>query len=482
MRKLKNICIHRGNKAFSIVLYTILLLLAASCKKDSLQPAAGIHPNNEGVEFVVQLPGLTKVVTTYSLTDLEENAVQTVDILAFKVNNKGAANETETFAYRVEATDLKTPAATTPANKSFRATLQKDSKVYYRFVVLANVRKQLNAISITANENKNSVMAKMVIEKTGQWNTTSASDYDLFPMWGESAQQIVNENTTQISSIKLLRSLARVDVFLSGTAWSNFVITSISTINSRSNGLVAPSSVNYNATSGTVTAESIPAAAKYNAAAVTYPVSAPGRSFQQQIYVFESSKSSLLRNQTTSTELIIAGKYNGSSTITYYKIAFLDASGKALPLLRNFKYSVNINKVSAAGYPTFETASSNVPVNMEVTTATWEDSGMNVMATDGQYILALSNDQLEIGGAAGQTVNFTVYSDYPYGWHLVNQSNWLRVTSVQNGSRYTLTVTAASSNIGASGSRTGTLSMRTGQAGNVGRMTRTITVTQRNTQ
>lgn len=483
MRINQKILIKTVTKTFFMMFYAILLLFVTSCKKDIFQPEAIANDDNRGVEFVVQLPGLTNVITTYSITDLEENALQTIDILAFKVNNKGTVNETETFGYKVEGTNLTTPATSTPANKSFRAHLQKDSKVYYRFVVLANVRTKLNSISIAANESKASVLEKMVIEKTGQWNAASSSNYDAFPMWGETEQQIVNDNTTQISSIKLLRSLARIDVFLSGTAWSNFVITSINVINSRSTGLLAPSNANYNATTGTVTAESVLSPANFNTGALTYTVPSPGRSFQQQIYVFESTKSSLAGSQTASTELIIAGRYNGSSTITYYKVAFLDASGNALPLLRNFKYSVNINKVGGAGYTTSDLALRNIPVNMEVVTVPWDDSGMNIMATDGQYILALSSDKIEIGGALGQTTAFTVYTDYPEGWYAKSLQNWLSVSTVKSGNRYIVTVTAqVISNVGASGPRIGSIFLSTGNENETGRITRTITVTQRNTR
>lgn len=458
------------------------LLLVTSCKKDYIQYEKVENTNQNGVEFTVQLPGLINKVTTYSITDREENAVQTIDILAFKINNRGLATETETFAYKVAGTGISTPAESNQSNKSFRANLVKDNAGYYRFVVLANVRAQLDAITMATDESKTSLLARLAFEKTGQWNATAASNYDALPMWGESGQQRVDGSTTQIGRIALLRSLARIDVNLSGTALSNFVITSVSVINSRAKGLMAPLADRYNSTSGTVTSPSLFATDKFNTGPLTYPVASPGRSLQQQIYVFESPASTLSASQTNSTELVIAGRYNGSETETYYRIAFLDASGKALPLLRNYKYSININTVGGVGYPTLDIASRNLPANMAVTTVPWDDSGMNVIATDGQYILALSTDRFEVSGAIGNTMELILYTDYPFLWRVTSDSDWLGVLYKKSGDRYIITfITQVSSNIGAAGSRTASVTVSTGGGADKGRITKTVTVTQRNT-
>jgi len=470
-----------GRKVRLALIYSGVLLFVCSCRKDNLQPDFKTDTNGDEVEFTVQMPGLSNVVSTYAITDKEENELQAVDVLAFIVNNKGLANETETFAFRSSGYSISTPNAAIPGTKSFKVSLHKDAANYYRFVVLGNVKNQLDAISLTVGEEKSVMMSKLIYEKNGPWYAESATAYNSFPMWGESSQMIVLDNTGSIG-VSLLRSLARIDVSLSGAALSNFVITSVSVMNSRSTGLIAPLAANYKAASGTVTAESLPAVIKYNSDMLTYAVPSPGTSLKQQIYVFESAKSALTINQKSSTELVIGGKYNGSSTITYYKIAFMDAAGNALPVLRNYKYSVNISKVTAAGFPSAFVAGYNIPSSMEVTTIPWDDGGFNFVTTDGQYILAYATDQLEIGGEIGQTVDLAAYTDYPWGFFAESNVDWLDVVEVLRDTKYFFTITAkTSSNIGASGSRTGIITLRTGKSGNnIGRLSRTITVTQRN--
>ena len=405
---------------FLTLFYIGILLCICSCKKDQLLPNTPPTVVDGAVEFNVQLPGLHKVISTYSITDKEENNIQSIDVLAFMVNNRGLANESETFAFRTTGYSISTPNAADPSRKRFKIRLEKDTVNRYRFVVLANVRRMLDATTIAANETKANLMARLVYEHTG-------AIYDSAPMWGETAQLMLG-NTANAINITLLRNLARIDVNLVGTALSDFAINSISLLNSPSSGLIAPVPTNYSATASQVTAASLPPSRMFNSQFVTYNVPSPGVALTQEIYTFESPKSDLTANQTTATELIIGGRYKGSAVVTYYRIAFTDPEGNAMPLLRNYKYTVNISKVGGVGYPSMDSAAKNVPANMNVSTTTLDDSGLNIIATDGQYILALSTDQLTIGGGAKQTGTFILYTDYPDGWLAESEVSWLKIT------------------------------------------------------
>lgn len=455
-----------------------------SCRKQEELPVQTWQGNTKSVDFNVQLPGHTAAISTYAITENEENAIKMVDVLVFKVTNKGLVNESEAFAYRVAGSGISTPNAANSAGKSFKAVLKIDNDNYYRFVVLANVREQLNSLTINEGESKEAVMAKLVFRKTGQWNASSAVNYDAFPMWGETEPAVVTISTTALNSIALVRSLARIDVVLKETALSNFQISSVSLVNSYTEGLIAPLSANYNGNA--VTAESMPPAAQRNADPVTYTVASPGHSLQQEIYTFESPKSSLQANQTTGTELIIGGRYNGSTMDTYYRIAFMDALGNALPLLRNYKYSVNIISVGGAGYASINDARNNIPMNMEVELAKLNDGGLTVISTDSQYILALATDQIEVGAAAGQVIRVRVSSiGAPwYAYRDPNDAGWIGLaTEIDPASgKWSLLIYINSSNLGASGSRTGKITVRLGDANTIiGRLNKTITVTQCNT-
>lgn len=62
-------------------------------------------------------------------------------------------------------------------------------------------------------------------------------------------------------------------------------------------------------------------------------------------FVFERVRT----NQANRPYIIIKGKFNGSSTSTYYRLDFTDKDGNYIPIFRNFKYDININSVAKAG-------------------------------------------------------------------------------------------------------------------------------------
>jgi hypothetical protein len=467
------------------LVFTVCCMGVLSCNKPELLPEQAWKGNTKSVDFNVQLPGHTEAIHTYAITENEENAIKTVDVLAFKVINKGLAYESETFAYRVAGAGISTPDAANSAGKSFKAGLKIDNDNYYRFVVLANVREQLSGVTINEGERKEAVMGKLVFRKTGRWNASSVASYDAFPMWGETEPAVVTENTAALNNIALVRTLARIDVVLKETALLNFQITSVSLVNSYTEGLIAPLSANYNGNA--VTAESMPKATQRNTDPVTYTVPSPGHSLQQEIYTFESPKSSLQANQATATELIIGGRYNGSTVDTYYRIAFMDASGNALPLLRNYKYTINIISVGGAGYTTIKDTRNNIPSNMEVELEKLDDGGLNIISTDGQYILALATDQIEVGTADGQIIRVRVSSIgapwYAYGDP--NDAGWLGLATEMDpaSGKWSLLIYINSSNLEASKPRTGKITVRLGDADTIiGRLSKTITITQRNTK
>ncbi|MBC8986316.1 FimB/Mfa2 family fimbrial subunit [Pedobacter sp. N36a] len=455
-----------------------------SCRKQEPFSLNALERASKTVGFNVQLPGHNPAVNTYAINDNEENAVKMVDILAFKIVNKGLANEYETFAYSVSGTDISTPDAANTAGKSFRAALRIDNDNYYRFVVLANVHEELSKVIINEGERKEAVLTKLTFSKSGAWNASSVLSYDAFPMWGETECAVISGSTTSLNSIALVRSLARIDVVLSKTAISNFQITTVSLANSYSQGLIAP--VPYNFDGNVVRSESIPPEAQRNNGLLTYQVLSPGKSLQQEIYALESPKSSLLPNQTEGTELIIGGRYQGSDVDTYYRVAFIDGSGNALPLLRNYKYTVNITAVGGAGYASISDAQSNIPINMEVDLKQLDDGGLNVISTDGQYILALGTDQVEVGAAKGQVIRVRI-SSVGASWFAYSDpkdANWIdlnrEVDPIDGKSNLLINIIAT--NLGLSGPRTGKITVRLGDANaTIGRISKTITVTQRDT-
>lgn len=81
-------------------------------------------------------------------------------------------------------------------------------------------------------------------------------------------------------------------------------------------------------------------------------------------YTYESSAD-------CETSLLVRGKYSGSQTDTYYKVAIFDADCGTHDILRNIEYVVNITNVAGAGYSTaLEAARSDAGNNISVSTKT----------------------------------------------------------------------------------------------------------------
>ncbi|MGJ1321045.1 hypothetical protein ACR776_20965, partial [Sphingobacterium spiritivorum] len=110
-------------------MYTLTLL---SCIKEKFI----ISDNNPGANntteftFALTLPGLSQNISTYAITDNEENKISTIDVLVFLVSGS-----TETFSYRVAGRNIR---PLTANSSQFQVTLQTNENNNYRLVVIAN--------------------------------------------------------------------------------------------------------------------------------------------------------------------------------------------------------------------------------------------------------------------------------------------------------------------------------------------------------
>lgn len=87
-------------------------------------------------------------------------------------------------------------------------------------------------------------------------------------------------------------------------------------------------------------------------------------------FVFERTGT----NAANRPYIIVKGKYNGSSTSTFYRLDFTDKDGNYIPIFRNFKYSITINKVPKAGVADpAEAQPSNANVSAMLSTASLTD-------------------------------------------------------------------------------------------------------------
>lgn len=410
-------------------IYTATLI---SCIKektiiDDTPPDSG---NTTEVTFAVSMPGLSQNISTYAISDNEENKVSTVDVLVFEVVN---AN-TENFVYRMRGRNIR---PLTANSIQFQVTMQTHATKLYRFVVIANARTEVDAINYPTSGTdalKASILSKLIFSNTGIWNTSSPTDYKVFPMWGESPNPYtVNTNLGTIS-LNLLRSLARVDVNVEPTLAPIFRMTSISVYNSNANGRIAPEASKYNVGEKKVTAPSIPSSLQTNSTPLVYNISNPLKS-EQEIYLFEKTASSSA-GVSGALSLIIGGHYKGSSTETYYKLEFLSSAATPVPLavLRNHKYAFKIREVSGEGYLTKEAALSGKPSNIQGSVVTLNLGDMPVIYFDEHYYLAMETDLVNYPTNQAKGQFYKIKTDFPGGWTWTSdQPSWLSMNPYNNG-------------------------------------------------
>ena len=147
------------------------------------------------------------------------------------------------------------------------------------------------------------MLAAIAKVQTTKWNAFSSTNFNPLPMWGESAiVNTIDANTANLN-FSMLRSLAAIDVVLSGAALDNFLITAVSLYNSSDRGLIAPVAGNYDAPNKRVTQPSLLSAAK-KLSVQDYQLSSAANQFKQEIYLFETAAASAI-GDAAATGLVI---------------------------------------------------------------------------------------------------------------------------------------------------------------------------------
>ena len=171
-----------------------------------------------------------------------------------------------------------------------------------------------------------------------------------------------NSLNAQLQKIPMIRNYAKIKI---DTVVGSFTLTGYAVIDAPTSGTVVP----YNLSSGSF--QPFDASTDYNALKtaryssfmpegvsfafnaeddlenLVWAVPAQDGTLPAGVYTYESSPS-----EKNETALLIRGKYDGSPTDTYYKVALYDAANGTYDILRNIEYTVNITNVVGAGYGT----------------------------------------------------------------------------------------------------------------------------------
>ena len=226
--------------------------------------------------------------------------------------------------------------------------------------------------------------------------------------------------THKMALIPLVRNFAKLTVVADDASTSNFTIDSFAVVNVPDKGSVAP----YNAATGdfmmnyedyptldalsAVYAGNMPSATRIDKsypseadfAARTNGVVAAGGA----VYMYERPVPT-----ADATVLIVKGTYTDPKTNTdhtgYYKIDMMDG-GAYLPILRNFRYQINIQKVNRNGKNTVIAAingAGSADISADISTA----SQVNLSDGNSAISVEYTEKTLPIGGTYTLGVSFT---------------------------------------------------------------------------
>ncbi len=451
-------------KSFMIAKLFVLSILVSSCLTEDR-----IDIDNDGhqyITFTVSTPYTS--APTYALSENSENAVETVDVLAFRV--EGAD---EFYTYRSSGTEIQDDAQSD--KKTFKVSLRKDEDIYYRFVVIANGKDELDALSTTQNATKNQLLAHL-LSKNGsdRWNSTSDADFKAIPMWGETATTMkITDATTRISGVTLLRSLVSIDVAILGSTVQNkFKLNEVYLYNRKTRGRIVPIHSHFDANDIKVTAASIPTDNSSDPLTIwdglRYTTSDP-TGLRKTIYTYEAPGVTK-DDDLNATCVVIGGLYN--STQTYYRLDFIDKENDGSfkgyrDLLRNHRYTFNVTDVTEDGYATADEAFFGKKVGITVDVEAWNMSDMAEVVVDEEYYLRVSKGSFDVVASTYQGT-VTVQTDHPGGWNVsvTAADSWITISN-KTATYFNFTL----ANLPA-GERTGTITIE------VGNLKKTIKVKQ----
>ncbi|MDR2468927.1 MAG: FimB/Mfa2 family fimbrial subunit [Tannerella sp.] len=381
------------------------------------------------ITLAIAVPSSSRPYTR-ALSDFEENTIQTLDVLAFRVEGSK-----EYFDYYTEGRRL-SGGDQGAGNQRFIVKV-KGLTTPQRFVLIANAHAEVEnlaaALQWGGTAEKESALAQLLFTNPAadhKWNSASATSFTPFPMWGESSLTTITNSTSSIGTIRMMRMVAKMDVQLAASdpvadidARENFSLSAVLLYNTKSVGRIVPDTdpVSYDAVNVTALKASMPDAPGNHTGPLIYDsMTAVDTALLNVIYTLEAQAVTGNNYAHEATCLVVKGIYQNDTQPSYYRLDFLDGAGNYRDILRNHHYMVNIVRVKGRGYATPEEAFAARPVNMVAEILDWDDGQMGDVVFDGQYMLAVNRGEFEFTSEArtgADTDNrLLILTDYPTGW------------------------------------------------------------------
>lgn len=427
----------------------------------------------------------------------KEDEVQSVDILVFD-----ASVEPPVLLewVEVESQNIEQNLAGGSSKVDFSAPLTLSSKKVC-IAVVANC----SLSGLTKGTPKNDVLNSLIFQNSGKW-LADADNYTTIPMYGEIEVAKI-EPSVSIANIEMKRMLARIDI---QNSTSNFKIEDVYLANFNTNGYVSPEWDSNGKINLTPTAPNMPSDPGKTLGAenaIRYQVNGAA-SYIGEIYALEASAAIDAggvgedgnASRKNATCLIVMGKMieNGVAVgdSYYYRVDFtqkvtIEEGTKVeyMPLMRNYKYVVDINEVSGPGFTdkVDALASYTVMSNMKTRVISYNRNKIKDVVYNGQYMLGVSVTDVQISQFQISEYAVDVFTDVPGGWTatVTNGESWLRINDGTSGGSATMSGASNSDTqfklsmgyfdnaLGIGDTRTGTVLLKTV------RLSQEITVTQK---
>jgi hypothetical protein len=419
----------------SIVKYLLILVsiaIATSCLREPFELDDPCPCDDErNVMLKLGIPYIAPQPATRAIDGTQENTIETLDVLAFKVESG-----VETFQYWADA---KKNAGNIEGAQTQSFTAKLRIKDYpQRFVLITNARSKIETL-IAGVQNgewigtdKETMLGQLTVDLNGndRWKAINASNYTAIPMWGETTPKVITSSTTSIDgSIPILRMIAKIEVELDVSdhpaVASEFKLKSVHVYNTNTTGRIVPKPGTAYVSTGMVAQKaSLPASVTTVVGPLAYnDFAAPGLTdvaMKGAIYLFETAAKNA-GNTLDETCIVVGGYYDGDQYETYDRLDFFVQNTEThMDILRNHRYLCKITEVHGRGYPTVDDAYRAKPSNMTVNIIVWDDSSIRDIIFDGEYMLGVSENPFELTGEAHTLACddniLYVTTDYPTGF------------------------------------------------------------------
>lgn len=405
-------------------------VLFASCTDElssEVAPGGGGKGGESEVTLKLQVPGTAAGAGTRAVTDAEENEIDDLYILAFKVDKD---NGEETLDYYVAARNHTQDAAAEVS--TWTATL-KVKDYQQRFVMIANaqgtpgkVNEQIAALAAgSVGHVKAAVLAKLTdaltaAEQTAGFNATATTDHHPFTMCGQTETRLITGNGDRNLEVTMRRVVARVQVQFTGQSADETVFTaeSVSLYNYNDRARVTPDNLDNPQDTDPPTipqgAGLLPAKVDGKETVPTYAVTTEAngtKAVKNAIYLFETAQPTAgtdLEKHVKRPCLIVKGSYKKSTTeakTCYYRVdlATTAATGDItyMDVKRNHSYNVTISNVTGEGHDTPQEALESKPANITATVVAWDQTELGGIDFDGKHVLGIGTMQYQLNKRGG---------------------------------------------------------------------------------